>query len=71
MEFRNVVRNRVLEQKQKDELLLLACDTARKNLSTCGITVKVNNYYYYYYYIRNKIIHHITFKCKLFVFVGS
>ncbi|XP_047343945.1 probable cysteine--tRNA ligase, mitochondrial isoform X5 [Vespa velutina] len=40
VEFRSVVRNRVLEQKQNDELLLLACDTARKNLSTCGITVK-------------------------------
>ncbi|XP_043492051.1 probable cysteine--tRNA ligase, mitochondrial [Polistes fuscatus] len=40
VEFRNIVRNRVLEQKQKDEVLLHACDTARKNLSTCGITVK-------------------------------
>ncbi|KAI4495452.1 hypothetical protein M0802_008666 [Mischocyttarus mexicanus] len=40
VEFRNVVRNRILEQKQKDEILLLACDTARKNLFNCGITVK-------------------------------
>lgn len=40
MEFRNVIRNKILEQKEKDEFLLLACDTARKNLYTCGITVK-------------------------------
>ncbi|XP_043664415.1 probable cysteine--tRNA ligase, mitochondrial isoform X3 [Vespula pensylvanica] len=40
VEFRNVIRNKILEQKEKDEFLLLACDTARKNLYTCGITVK-------------------------------
>ncbi|KAK2582631.1 hypothetical protein KPH14_004913 [Odynerus spinipes] len=40
VEFRSAVRNRALEQKPRDEVLLLACDTVRKNLHTCGIVVK-------------------------------
>lgn len=40
VEFRNIVRNKAIQQEPKDKALLLACDTARTNLSTCGIYVK-------------------------------
>lgn len=40
VEFRNIVRNKALKQKPPDQALLLACDTVRKDLSTCGIIIK-------------------------------
>lgn len=42
MTFRTTVRNRVLEQQVKDKTILKACDEARENLSSCGVTIKVS-----------------------------
>ncbi|XP_076638675.1 cysteine--tRNA ligase-like protein, mitochondrial [Colletes latitarsis] len=40
VQFRNTVRNRVIEQDVKDKILLTACDEIRLNLSTLGIIIK-------------------------------
>ncbi|XP_029043881.1 probable cysteine--tRNA ligase, mitochondrial isoform X1 [Osmia bicornis bicornis] len=41
VKFRSAVRNRALEQDVKDKIILTACDEARLNLSSCGVTIKV------------------------------
>ncbi|KAL6447973.1 hypothetical protein ACFW04_000192 [Cataglyphis niger] len=40
LNFRMAIRTRALEQNPKDTILLKECDTARMNLSTCGIIIK-------------------------------
>lgn len=46
IKFRGAVRNKILEQDVKDEILLTACDKVRSDLSTYGIIIKVQYYIY-------------------------
>lgn len=40
VKFRRAVRARALEQDVKDKTLIAACDEARADLLTCGVTIK-------------------------------